>query len=224
MPASTPHETKGRLIAAASQLFAERGFHATTARDIATRAGVNLASGHYHYGSKKALYLEVLRVQFAEIRAVLARRGAVRSPAELRRLSRPQLLALLEARTEAMLDLLIGPPPGLHGTLMQREMTDPSEALPVIVEEFIVPMLRETEDIVAQLAPQLTRRARERCVFSIVGQALFYRFTMPATLKVWGLPAYPRGVGRQLAEHITAFSIGGLERLTRVSARSRHGR
>src|SRR2546422_4120500 len=34
----------------------------------------------------------------------------------------------------------IGPPPGLHGTLMQREMCDPSEALPVIVEEFIRPV------------------------------------------------------------------------------------
>ena len=212
------------MIAAASQLFADRGFHGTTVRDIATRAGVNLASGHYHYGSKKALYLEVLRVQFAEIRALLARRGAVRSPAELRQLSRAQLVELLEARTHAMLDLLIGPPPGLHGTLMQREMTDPSEALPVIVKEFISPMLRETEHIVVQLAPHLGRRERERCVFSIIGQALFYRFTMPATLTLWGLPAYPRGAARQLAQHVAAFSLGGLERLARTSQRSRDAR
>src|SRR5256885_3785765 len=43
------------------------------------------------------------------------------------------LVDLLRARIKVMLDLLIGPPPGLHGTLMQREMCDPSEALPVIV-------------------------------------------------------------------------------------------
>lgn len=70
--------TRQRLIAAASELFAERGFHGTTARDIARRARVNLAAGHYHCGSKKELYLEVLREQFATIRAVLARRGGAR--------------------------------------------------------------------------------------------------------------------------------------------------
>ena len=51
--------------------------------------------------------------------------------------------------------MLIGPPAGVHGTLMQREMTDPSEALPVIVEEFIRPMKQEIEDIVTHLAPGL---------------------------------------------------------------------
>ena len=126
--------TRKRLIAAASELFAERGFHATTARDIARRAGVNLAAGHYHYGSKKDLYLEVLQAQFAQIWTTLARRGGSRPAAEIDRLGRRELAALLHTRLRVMLDMLIGPPPVLHGALMQREMTDPSEALPMIVE------------------------------------------------------------------------------------------
>jgi AcrR family transcriptional regulator len=218
---SANRETKQRLMAAASELFAERGFHGTTVRAIAARARVNLAASNYHYGSKKALYLQVLRAQFAAVRAELARRGATRSADELARLSRAELVDLLRARGKVMLDLLIGPPPGLHGTLMQREMTDPSEALPVIVEEFVLPMIREIEHIVAHLAPGLSRREAERCVFSIVGQALFYRFTMPATLRLWGLPVYPRGCARQLAEHITEFSLGGLERLAGVKGTGR---
>jgi len=56
--------TKDRLLTAASELFAERGFHRTTVRDIAARAQVNVAAGNYHYGSKRALYLAVLRAQF----------------------------------------------------------------------------------------------------------------------------------------------------------------
>jgi AcrR family transcriptional regulator len=214
-------ETKRRLLAAASELFAERGFHGTTVRDIAARARVNLAASNYHYGSKKALYLQVLRAQFVAVRAELTRRGATASADALARLSRSELVDLLRARGKVMLDLLIGPPPGLHGTLMQREMTDPSEALPVIVEEFILPMVREIEHIVAHLAPGLSRREVERCVFSIIGQALFYRFTMPATLRLWGLPVYPRGCARQLAEHITEFSLGGLERLAGTKRASR---
>jgi len=217
-------DTKAHLIRAASELFAERGFHGTTVRDIAARAGVNLASGHYHYGSKKDLYLAVLRAQFADIRAQLARRGAARPARELKRLSRTAIAALLQTRAHAMLDLLIGPPPGLHGTLMQREMIDPSEALPVIVEEFIAPMVHEMQQIVARLAPGLSRGAVERSVFAIMGQVLFYRFTMPATLRLWGLPVYPPRLSQQLAEHVAEFSLGGLERLVRQSRRTRHER
>src|SRR5215831_14445906 len=90
--------TRERLIAAASALFAERGFHGTTIRDIADRARVNVAAGHYYYGSKKALYLEVLRAQFADIRARFERRGGTRPPAELARLSRAALTDVLQAR------------------------------------------------------------------------------------------------------------------------------
>ena len=213
--------TKDRLLTAAAELFAERGFHRTTVRDIAARARVNVAAGNYHYGSKRALYLAVLRAQFADVRATLRARGAAVPEGELRGLSRRQLAALLRTRLNVMLDLLIGPPPGLHGTLMHREMCDPSEALPVIVDEFILPMFGEMRAIVARLAPGTERRALERCVFSVVAQALFYRFTMPAMLRILGVPAYPRGLARELAGHITEFSLGGMER---VSHRSQHGR
>src|SRR5438445_12964297 len=83
--------TKDRLLAAAAALFAERGFHRTTVRDIAARAGVNVAAGNYHYGSKKALYLEVLGAEFAQVRAELRARGASRPTGELDRLSRREL-------------------------------------------------------------------------------------------------------------------------------------
>src|SRR5437667_1975789 len=111
--------TKDRLLTAAAALFAEHGFHGTKIRDIAARARVNVAAGNYHYGSKKALYLSVLRAQFAQVRATLRARGALVVEDELERLSRRQLVALLRARVNVMLDLLVGPPPGVHGTLMQ---------------------------------------------------------------------------------------------------------
>jgi len=217
-----PRDTTRRLIDAASALFAERGYHATTMRDIAARARVNLASGHYHYGSKRALYLEVLRLQFAETRALLVRRGASKPLEALPHLSPAELTDLLQARVQAMLDLLIGPPPGLHGTLMQREMTDPSEALPVIVDEFISPMLHEMESIVSHLAPTLDKHAVPRVVRSIMGQVLFYRLTRPALLHLLRRAEYARGTTRELAAHITQFSLGGLERLTASPRRRRH--
>jgi hypothetical protein len=91
----------------------------------------------------------------------------------------------------------------------------------VIVDEFVAPMLREMREIVAHLEPALDGRALERCVFSITGQALFYRFTMPALLRLLALPAYRPGFGRELADHITEFSLGGMERVAARRARSR---
>jgi len=211
-------------VAAASTLFAERGFHGTTVRDIAERAGANVAAGNYHYGSKKALYLEVLRAQFAEVRALLAARGASPQPAELTRLARPALVRILRTRVKVMLDMLIGPPPGLHGTLMQREMVDPSEAMPVIVGEFIRPMFEEMYGIVAHLGPELDRRSVERCVHSIIGQGLFYQFTRPALLEMLAIEDYPRSLAAELTDHITDFSLGGLEQLAAQRARGRRAR
>lgn len=216
--------TKDRLLGAASELFAARGFHGTTIRDIAQRAGVNVAAGNYHYGSKKALYLEVLRAEFAEIRAVLTRRGGVRPAAELDRLRRPALEDILRVRLRVMLELMLGPPPGLHATLMQREMCDPSEALPVIVAEFIRPMVDEMAAIVARLEPGFDPDRVERCVLSIMGQVIFYRFTMPAVLEMRGLGAYPRGFAAAVLDHVAEFSLGGMARLARGHARRRRAR
>lgn len=55
-------ETKGKILDAAEQLFAEHGFKETSLRTITGKAGVNLASVNYHFGDKKSL-----------VRAVLAR-------------------------------------------------------------------------------------------------------------------------------------------------------
>jgi hypothetical protein len=143
----------------------------------------------------------------------LAERGAAVTPAALRGQSRAALEALLQARIQAMLELLLGPPPTPHAILMQREMCDPSEALPVIVREFIVPMVEEMAAIVTSLAPTLSAAAVERCVYSIAAQALFYQMMQPAMLVKHGWKAYPRGFTRAAAAHITRFSLGGIARL-----------
>ena len=212
--------TKERLLAAAAQLFAERGFHATSVRDIAQSAGTNVASGNYHYGSKKALYLEVLRDQFRSIREELRRSGGAPPPAELSRLSHRELLEVFRLRVRTMLKIMLGPPPSVNGALMQREMCDPSEALPVIVAEFIVPMTTEMGEILHHLYPRVSPRDLERCVYSVVGQAMFYRFMRPVLLHVQERDEYPAGLARELADYIVEFSLAGVERL---SARGKRG-
>lgn len=52
--------TRRMLLEAASALFAERGYERATVRDIAERAGVNQALLFRYFGSKKALFGEVV--------------------------------------------------------------------------------------------------------------------------------------------------------------------
>jgi TetR/AcrR family transcriptional regulator, regulator of cefoperazone and chloramphenicol sensitivity len=211
MAAPSARATPDRLLAAAVELFARKGFHGTSIRDIAERAGANVAAGHYHYGSKEGLYLEVLRAQFAEVRGELDRRGISRPAPALRRASRREVVALLEARITTMLELLLGPPPSAHGQLMLREMCDPTAAMPIIVEEFIEPQTREMEQLVARLMPGVGHDTVTQIVFSILGQVLFYRFTMPVALRLRNETKYPRGFARKTARHIAAFTMHALD-------------
>jgi AcrR family transcriptional regulator len=52
--------TKEKILDAAEELFMEHGFEATSLRQITAAAGVNLASAHYHFGSKEDLFEAVL--------------------------------------------------------------------------------------------------------------------------------------------------------------------
>lgn len=54
-----PVSTKARILAAAEQVFAARGFDGASTREIAGRAGVNISSLHYHWDSKETLYVAV---------------------------------------------------------------------------------------------------------------------------------------------------------------------
>jgi len=51
-----------RLVIAAVEAFAERGYHATTTRDIAGRAGMSPAALYIHYRTKEELLYQISRV------------------------------------------------------------------------------------------------------------------------------------------------------------------
>ncbi|MEU4685645.1 TetR/AcrR family transcriptional regulator [Streptomyces xinghaiensis] len=48
-----------RLVKAAVEAFAERGYHATTTRDIASRAGMSPAALYIHYKTKEELLYQI---------------------------------------------------------------------------------------------------------------------------------------------------------------------
>lgn len=59
--------TRQALLDHATDVFAENGFDRASIREITRRAGANQAAINYHFGSKDALYREVLALALAAI-------------------------------------------------------------------------------------------------------------------------------------------------------------
>lgn len=78
-PPATGHgaaDTAARIHAAALELFAERGFHATGVAEIGARADVQRGALYYHIGSKEELLWQILggytRLLLAEAERLVA--------------------------------------------------------------------------------------------------------------------------------------------------------
>ena len=56
-----PRSTKARILTAAEEVFATKGFAGASTREIAAMASVNISSLHYHWESKETLYFAVFQ-------------------------------------------------------------------------------------------------------------------------------------------------------------------
>ena len=63
--------TRERILHAAAEIFADRGFRGTSIRAICEKAGTNVAAVNYHFQSKEKLYIEVFRNLFEGFRKPL---------------------------------------------------------------------------------------------------------------------------------------------------------
>jgi AcrR family transcriptional regulator len=202
--APTDTATRGRVLEAATELFAERGFRRVTVRAICERARANVASVNYHFGDKQRLYREVVEAALDTVRDFVDH--AVRPPggatpeAKLRHyidahLARPQSSRAAERSS-------------LLRELFRHELTEPSEMGTYIVEQAIKPRLRHLTAVVAELAgPRVAPEAIEHCVISIQAQCLF-----PVAAPVALTPMFRRTREdfAALARHVFEFSLAGI--------------
>ena len=63
-PAQDNRATKARLLQVATALFAQKGFHGVSTREITRQAKANLSSLYFHWRSKENLYLAAYRDLF----------------------------------------------------------------------------------------------------------------------------------------------------------------
>lgn len=91
-----PKHNHGReeILRVALRLFAARGFAGTSTSAIAREVGVTQPLVHHHFGSKEALWREVVGLSFSEMGASILRVGSEHPPG-IERL-RALLLALVD--------------------------------------------------------------------------------------------------------------------------------
>lgn len=65
---SSSKSTPERLLKVGEKLFACKGFHGVSLREVAKRAKTNLASVHYHFGDKYGFYAAIFENFFTRVR------------------------------------------------------------------------------------------------------------------------------------------------------------
>lgn len=75
-------DTRERIVEAAFALFAERGYHAVSVRDIAAAVGIKDASLYNHFPGKQAIFDAVLTEQVERMRSAFAGEGVMFEPTE----------------------------------------------------------------------------------------------------------------------------------------------
>lgn len=201
-------ETRLKLLTAASAVFAERGFHAATVREICSRANVNVALVNYHFGDKLELYTEVLR-------------WAVKDPERLQQLH--DLLAqneepevLLRKMIGLMLDTMIkrrqrGP---LHMRLMLHELARPTPAIARVVDESVKPLHDRLCVLLGQFLNLPPDDAKTRlCAQSIIGQLIHYAHHSPVIARLWPELKMTPEQQEVVANHVADFSLSYLRSL-----------
>jgi AcrR family transcriptional regulator len=199
--------THERLLAAATRLFAQRGFHAVSVRDIAHAARANVAAVNYYFDGKLGLYRAVVRAAVQAMRAgddAFLTAGLNASPEnQLRTYVSGYLprIASTDDRTAWIHDL------------MRHEMSEPTPLAPWIAEHGIMPRIEYLAGVVAKLLDcKPTDKRVARCVISIQAQCLFYRPDRFRTAAFKGWPVSDAELAAA-ADHIVEFSLAGIERI-----------
>jgi AcrR family transcriptional regulator len=212
---SATQETRRRLLMAAGEVFAERGFHAATIKDITDRAGASLASVNYHFRDKSELYAAVLRHIAQDKIEIIPGDEELAGSAGRRFKSFVKIYCLR---------LLGREHPDWEQIVVAREMVEPSAALDELLAQVFRPLNQKLSSIIAELLDvPITDEAVGLVAASVFAQCVYYlrnRHLLGRMYPQLGdLPNL-----EHVANHIAEFSLAGLKSRKPVAIKRRRAK
>jgi TetR/AcrR family transcriptional regulator, regulator of cefoperazone and chloramphenicol sensitivity len=193
-------DTTRRILAAASEEFARRGYASARVREIVDAARVNVAAVNYHFGGKAGLYAATLRHLAARQRpGTRERRG--QSPAER-----------LHREVYAMLERFVGAKCASPlSRILAHEAMNPTPHHEQLIEEMVRPELEVFRAIVRELAGEAASEAQvASAAVGVMGHCLVYLSARGSIDRLHPELTGGHGACKTLARHITDFSLAGI--------------
>ena len=207
-----PPTTKDRLLAAACEVFADKGFRDATVAEICDAAEANIAAVNYHFGNKEALYDAVWRHVFELASSAYPIDGSLPE--------NPALEDYIYSYANALLHRIFSETEtGLFAKLLHQEMSNPTLALERIADEVLLPQSLFLGKVVhAALEQQVSEKKIRSCMNSIIGQCAFFNFSRPLRKHVIGKSTMTEEEIDETARHIATFSMGGIKEVQKGSS------
>jgi AcrR family transcriptional regulator len=150
------HGTKLVILDAAERLFATHGFEATSLRAITSEAGVNLGAVNYHFTSKDALILAVLKRRMTPLNdRRMAMLDALKAASGGKPLTVEQVL---DALFRPAMELASQPDQGgqYFLSLMAKLLAEPGACLRPLVQEEFAEKKRRYHEALWEAMPHLS--------------------------------------------------------------------
>ncbi len=204
-------KTKKRILDAAERLFARRGFHNTSLRDITSEAGVNIASVNYHFGTREALIREVVLRRLEPINRERMRlleslrQYAAQNPGRL------SVRAVLQAFLEPSVTFLSSEPAASDFVrIMGQGMADPDETIRKLFMEQVRPVFRTMTELLSQILPDLPLSAIHVRLHCFIGAFAHWMRLMGSISMLSGTGVLP-GSPEDVMSGLLTFCQAGME-------------
>jgi AcrR family transcriptional regulator len=200
--------TRDRLLDEAEDLFAQRGYHAASVREITKSADSNLAAVNYHFGNKQNLYLEVFRSRWMP----RASRIQTSFRESLKNCGTPTPNRVIQTFARAFLE---GPMSdeerSRHLKLISGELAQPTEAFELIVEQVFRPLFGNLlKDLRSVMPDTIDEKQMILNVFSILSMVLYFNFARPLIASFVG-GEDGDDLRTRFVDHIVQFSLNGVD-------------
>ncbi len=206
--------TRTELLEAAGHVFAEKGFHRATGKEICERAGTNAAAVNYYFGGMEGLYAAVIEEAHSRLITLDKLSSLVAGKAD----AKAKLQAILERATE----LLTGPVSSSWVLrVLGREFVAPSSAVDTLIEREGIPKARILRSIVAEIMDlPADHPAVGRGCLSLLAPCAMLLIADRKTLRR-ALPTLDlrREDAAALARHLLHYALAGLAAVAREARR-----